>query len=469
MKTKKIVKKKKEPTQKQTQSQKTKVVVNIGKTIKTRKARTQKKVIQPEPARPQIIPVYTPVYQTQQQQQTPPYTLDDIKTLFKARENTRENLQKEILKDAVEQTQGPNPRQIREEARQRQQAEAQGRREGEIIARGEELIAERQRPAVEAEALRQANIRRQQEEAEQQRQREVQQRRDEVQQRRDEVQQRREQRAEEVFTEPENKGEELRLAFFKQNTEPDLQQVLIEESLQPVVNRPPETIITDPEVLSQLQSEDEQLYQRLYGVNEALAKLESERLKELEQERQQIDQTFYKPPPTTITDLLQAPTTANDEFFDIEEPEEEPPAEGGGGGGGGGGPAEEPPEEVEQPPEEEPPIPITPKKLIGGGPAEEPQIIPTKKTPRQEQKEASEGLKKQYEIKNIDEIKAMVEFYNQFQPEENRITKTNSGDPTKGNRNSKTVEQFIIELLERKVDIRELKRETLAQQTGKKQ
>jgi hypothetical protein len=451
MKTKKVIKKKKDPTQKQTQSQKTKVVVNIGKTTRTRKARTPKKAPEPIQARPQIIPVYTPIYQSQQpqQQQNPPYNLDDIKSLFKARENTRENLQQEILKDVVEQTQGPTPQQIREEARQRQQAEIQGRREGEIVARGEEILAERQIRTVEAEALRQANIRRQQEEAEQQRQREV-------QQRRDEARQRREQRREESFSEPENYGEELRVAFFRDNTNPDLQQVLIDESLEPVVNRPPATIITDQDALLNLRSEDAQLYQRLYGATQAPETLE--RIRELEQEREQIEETFYKPQATTFSDLLQPPpATIDNEFFEVEEPEEEAPAGGGGGGGGGWTPSEG----AEEPPEEEP------KKLIGGGPAEEPPITPKSEAQlRAEQRQRSIDLKKQYNITNDDELSQMIKLYNRKQSKkEDKVALTQS---ISGNRNNKNLETLINELLVRGISIPELKKDYLDSKSTKK-
>ena len=94
---KKVVKKQKpKTTQKQKQTQNTKVIVNIGKTTKS-KSRTPRKA--PEPVRPQIIPVYTPVYQSQPQQQ---YNNDNLRELFRARENARPNLQEEIRRDIVE-------------------------------------------------------------------------------------------------------------------------------------------------------------------------------------------------------------------------------------------------------------------------------------------------------------------------------------------------------------------------------
>jgi len=94
---KKVVKKQKpKTTQKQKQTQNTKVIVNIGKTTKS-KSRTPRKA--PKPVRPQIIPVYTPVYQSQPQQQ---YNNDNLRELFRARENARPNLQEEIRRDIVE-------------------------------------------------------------------------------------------------------------------------------------------------------------------------------------------------------------------------------------------------------------------------------------------------------------------------------------------------------------------------------
>jgi hypothetical protein len=78
------------------QTQNTKVIVNIGKTTKS-KSRAPRKT--PIPTRPQVIPIYTPTYQSQPQQQ---YNNDNLRELFRARENTRPNLQEEIRRDLVE-------------------------------------------------------------------------------------------------------------------------------------------------------------------------------------------------------------------------------------------------------------------------------------------------------------------------------------------------------------------------------
>jgi len=93
---KKVVKKQKpKTTQKQKQKQSMKVVVNIGKTTKS-KSRTPRKA--PEPVRPQIIPVYTPTYQSQPQQQ---YNNEDLRTLFRARTQANDNPLKELTREAT--------------------------------------------------------------------------------------------------------------------------------------------------------------------------------------------------------------------------------------------------------------------------------------------------------------------------------------------------------------------------------
>jgi hypothetical protein len=68
--------------------------VNIGKTTKT-KSRAPRKP--PEPVRPQVIPVYTPIYQSQPQQQ---YNNDDLRTLFRARIQVNDNPLKELTREA---------------------------------------------------------------------------------------------------------------------------------------------------------------------------------------------------------------------------------------------------------------------------------------------------------------------------------------------------------------------------------
>jgi hypothetical protein len=93
---KKVVKKQKpKTTQKQKQKQSMKVVVNIGKTTKS-KSRAPRKA--PEPIRPQIIPVYTPTYQSQPQQQ---YNNEDLRTLFRARTQANDNPLKELTREAT--------------------------------------------------------------------------------------------------------------------------------------------------------------------------------------------------------------------------------------------------------------------------------------------------------------------------------------------------------------------------------
>jgi hypothetical protein len=75
------------------QTQNTKVIVNIGKTTKS-KSRAPRKT--PIPTRPQVIPIYTPTYQSQPQQQ---YNNDDLRTLFRARTQANENPLKELTRE----------------------------------------------------------------------------------------------------------------------------------------------------------------------------------------------------------------------------------------------------------------------------------------------------------------------------------------------------------------------------------
>jgi len=97
LKSKKKVVKKQKPkpkiTQKQEQKQMTKVVVNIGKSTKSKSTAPRK---EPAPVRPQVIPVYTPIYQSQPQQQ---YNNDDLRTLFRARTQANENPLKELTRE----------------------------------------------------------------------------------------------------------------------------------------------------------------------------------------------------------------------------------------------------------------------------------------------------------------------------------------------------------------------------------
>ena len=89
----KITQKQEQMTREQTQNNL--VVVNVDKTTKTKsKPRAPRKA--PIPTRPQIIPIYTPTYQSQPQQQ---YNNDDLRTLFRARVQANETPLKELTRE----------------------------------------------------------------------------------------------------------------------------------------------------------------------------------------------------------------------------------------------------------------------------------------------------------------------------------------------------------------------------------
>jgi len=419
MKTKKEVKKKPKPKKKALKkepliSQVQRVVVNVGDQkpkTRARRARAPKKA----PVRPQVMPVYTPVYQSQQQPQNPPYNLDDIRTLFKSREITNQKPQEEILKDVVEQTRPPEPDETAQAIlRGQQRAEA-------------EAIYQDQYDDIDSTIVSNSVI------------------------------------SPSKVKYIDNEGKTIRSDQSYQTTGElfrEQQEQLGLDYNEPVINRRPQYLYTDPQLKSQLQKEDEQLYQRFYGAGQPTELTRYFRPPppvyienpELRRQNEELKEGLYQKQLTLQDVVRRAPQTEAELEEKIVGPPEEDESVLTKIG-------QLPKPTTEAQVEDE--VLLPDKNLTALEQAEEAlEEIEEAQTPAQERLEATKALKERG-LQNKTELKRLIEFYNK-QTTEPILT---SGGLGIGKR-KKT--KPLLKELEEKVDIQQLKQQFLIQSGGGK-